>query len=140
MTILQCVNELEELVRFHKLDNEVVLSKRLLLQFMNNQRAIWLKNELNKGCLDCIGNIMHEGWIRKKEMAADISNPDLDDIYNAAIRHGAEGGKILGAGGGGFFLFYVRDENRERLIAGLRDLRQFDFRFENIGTTIIYCD
>ena len=99
-----------------------------------------LKDELNKGELGCFGDILHEGWMHKKEMADSISNPAIDDIYRLAMKNGAEGGKILGAGGGGFFLFYVKEENQEKLIKGMKNFRCFDFNFETVGSTIIYCN
>ena len=99
-----------------------------------------LKEELNAGTIDSMGSILHEGWMLKKEMAADISTSNLDYIYEHAIKYGAEGGKLLGAGGGGFFLFYVKEENQKRMISSMKNLKKFDFNFENIGSTIIYCD
>lgn len=99
-----------------------------------------LKEELNNGNIDSFGDILHEDWINKKEMATTISNPTIDGIYDTAIKNGADGGKILGAGGGGFFLLYVREENHDKLIRSMKALQKFDFSFENIGSTIIYCN
>jgi D-glycero-alpha-D-manno-heptose-7-phosphate kinase len=97
-----------------------------------------LKTELQSGNIDNFGKILDANWQLKKEMAPDISNARIDAIYNLAIQHRAEGGKILGAGGGGFLLFYVKEENKDRLISAMNAYRQFDFKFENIGSTIIY--
>ena len=66
-----------------------------------------LKRELIKGNIDAMGDILHKGWTYKKELASKISNKIIDDYYDTALRNGAIGGKLLGAGGGGFLLFYA---------------------------------
>ena len=68
-----------------------------------------MKESLLRGNLANIGNLLHEGWQSKKEMAEEISNPLVDEIYETAIKHGALGGKISGAGGGGYMMFYVKN-------------------------------
>jgi D-glycero-alpha-D-manno-heptose-7-phosphate kinase len=97
-----------------------------------------LHAELSRGNIDAIGRAMHEGWTRKKKMAASISSPEFDSIYETACDAGALGGKLLGAGGGGFFLFYVPEGRREAVIDSLAKLRHIDFRLERQGTRIIY--
>jgi D-glycero-alpha-D-manno-heptose-7-phosphate kinase len=97
-----------------------------------------LRVELGRGNIAAVGATLHEGWLLKKQLAAGISAPGLDDIYGRATKAGAAGGKILGAGGGGFFLFYVEPERQEAVKAALADLRQVDFRLERQGTRIIY--
>jgi len=97
-----------------------------------------LKNEFMKGNIDALGEILHTGWMYKKELADGISNDKIDYYYNLAIKNGALGGKLLGAGGGGFLLFYVKEENRDKLINAMKDLYLLDFRFETQGTTLIY--
>ena len=62
---------------------------------------------LKSNYLDSFGELLHESWIEKKSLSSVISNSSIDNIYNDAIKNGALGGKLLGAGGGGFFLFYV---------------------------------
>jgi D-glycero-alpha-D-manno-heptose-7-phosphate kinase len=74
-----------------------------------------------------LGKILHETWNLKKEFASQISNPELDSIYDSAIEAGAEGGKLLGAGGGGFFLFYVKPEKRGKLLTMFPNHVQFSF-------------
>ena len=69
------------------------------------------KKYLLEGKLDDFGNLLDESWQKKKELSKKISTEIFDEIYTLAIKNGALGGKILGAGGGGFFLFYV-DENK----------------------------
>lgn len=97
-----------------------------------------LRAALSRGNIDAIGTSMHEGWTRKKQMASGVSSPEFDSIYEAARGAGALGGKILGAGGGGFFLFYVEPQRRQAVIDALVRLRHVDFRLERQGTRIIY--
>lgn len=97
-----------------------------------------LRAALARGEIDAIGTTMHEGWMRKKQMASGVSSPAIDSIYEAAREAGAVGGKILGAGGGGFFLFYVEPKRREEVVRALARLRHIDFCMERQGTRIIY--
>lgn len=97
-----------------------------------------LKEELLKGNTSSMGEILHTGWMYKKELASGISNPDIDYYYDLAIKNGAGGGKLLGAGGGGFLLFYVEDENKAKLRKALSDLKELDFKFDNKGTTVVH--
>ena len=90
-------------------------------------------------CLDGVGHLLHRAWELKRSLCDSISNPMLDTIYGHAIAAGALGGKILGAGGGGYFLFYVPTERQEAVTAALSDLglSQLGFRFEPKGSQII---
>lgn len=97
-----------------------------------------LKNELLAGNIDSMGEILHSNWIYKKELANKISNENIDNYYNTALQNGALGGKILGAGSGGFLLFYVKEENQLKLKKALKDLKEVPFLFETSGTTVIY--
>ena len=97
-----------------------------------------LKDELLKGNIDAMGEILHTGWMYKRELANGITNPDIDHYYNLAIENGASGGKLLGAGGGGFLLFYVKEDKKDQLRKALSDLKEIDFNFDNKGTSIIY--
>lgn len=97
-----------------------------------------LKNEFMRGNIDALGEILHSSWMYKKELASSISNEKIDYYYEQAIKNGAIGGKILGAGGGGFLLFYVKEENKEKVTEALKDLYRLSFEFENQGTTLIY--
>jgi D-glycero-alpha-D-manno-heptose-7-phosphate kinase len=81
---------------------------------------------------------MHKGWILKKELASRISNQFIDFYYERAITAGAIGGKLLGAGGGGFLLFYVKPEKHLSVKNALKDLTHTEFNFDNSGTKIIY--
>ena len=97
-----------------------------------------LKEELLKGNTNAMGEILHTGWMYKKEFADGIFNPDIYYYYYLAIKNGALGGKLLGAGGGGFLLFYVEEQHRSRVRRALSDLKEIDFKFDNKGTSVIY--
>lgn len=97
-----------------------------------------LRNCLYSGQLDDFGKILHENWILKQKLASQISNSQIDEIYNAGIQAGATGGKLLGAGGGGFMLFYCEKSKQKKLLESLRHLRPFDFSFEREGSKLIY--
>ena len=78
-----------------------------------------MKEALLKGELDKIGENLNFGWQYKKQMAKGITNPLIDNIYDTAIKHGASGGKISGAGGGGFMFFYCPGNTRFDVIDAL---------------------
>jgi D-glycero-alpha-D-manno-heptose-7-phosphate kinase len=88
--------------------------------------------------LDSFGHLLHEAWMTKKKLSSAISNNHLDDIYQRAIDAGALGGKLLGAGGGGFFVFYVPLEHQAKVQAALADLKEVVFEFETEGASILY--
>jgi len=99
-----------------------------------------LKQELLRNNIDSMGEILHKGWMYKKELASGISNPDIDHYYDLAMKNGSTGGKLLGAGGGGFLLFYVKEENHNRVKKALKDLKEFRYKFDTMGTTLIQYD
>jgi D-glycero-alpha-D-manno-heptose-7-phosphate kinase len=97
-----------------------------------------LKEELQNGNIDAMGDILHQGWMYKKELASQISNEKIDYYYNLALKNGAKGGKLLGAGGNGFLLFYVPLAKQNILREALSDLDELDFKFDNEGSKVIY--
>ncbi|QDO96352.1 galactokinase [Ferrovibrio terrae] len=95
------------------------------------------KDALEQGDLIAFGQLMHEHWQYKKKRSGAMSNPQIDEWYDLAMRNGAVGGKLIGAGGGGFLMFYSADKTRLRhalLAAGLKEVR-FHFDFE--GTKVL---
>jgi D-glycero-alpha-D-manno-heptose-7-phosphate kinase len=86
---------------------------------------------LTSGRLDQIGDLLHESWELKKSLASGISDGHMDEIYDAARKAGATGGKVLGAGGGGYFLFYVPDRTKANVRAVMEgmNMHEFDFSF-----------
>lgn len=85
------------------------------------KQAVMMKEALLIGEMDRIGEILHFGWENKKLMADGISNPMIDDLYNTALANGATGGKISGAGGGGFMIFYCPANTRHAVIKALEE-------------------
>jgi len=94
-----------------------------------------MRNYLLKGKLLDFGRALHKAWELKKSFSTKISNPMLDEIYNGAIENGAVGGKLLGAGGGGFFLFYVQPYEKLKLMKWIdsQNLKFTPFVFEEKG-------
>ena len=88
--------------------------------------------------LDDFGRLLDETWKLKRQTGNKISTGSIDELYDKAVKAGALGGKLLGAGGGGFLLFYVQPEKREQVTKAMRDLLYVPFRFENAGTRVIY--
>jgi len=102
--------------------------------------ACVLRDELKRGNAEALGQVLHESWLYKKELAQGISNQDIDSWYDTARKAGALGGKLLGAGGGGFLLFYVEESKQEALRKALHFLREVDFSFDTTGSKAIYRD
>ena len=96
-----------------------------------------MKEALEKNDLSSFGRLLNDGWELKRTLASGISNPAIDEAYDTAMKNGALGGKLLGAGGGGFLLFYCEPDKQEQLRVALR-LRPFPFSFEKDGTSVIY--
>jgi D-glycero-alpha-D-manno-heptose-7-phosphate kinase len=102
---------------------------------LNVQLTFEMRNYLLKGMLLEFGKALHKAWELKKSFSSKISNPILDDVYDGAIQNGAIGGKLLGAGGGGFFLFYVQPFKKLELMKWLetKNLKYSPFIFEEKG-------
>src|SRR6185369_602516 len=83
---------------------------------------------------------LHEGWLLKTRLASGITNAAIDRWYELARAHGAVGGKILGAGGGGFLLLYAPRERHEEIRRSLPELRPIGFNLEPQGSKIIYVE
>ena len=86
------------------------------------------------------GRLMHENWLLKQSLASGISDSAIQNAYERGMKAGALGGKLLGAGGGGFMLFVARPEDHAALDAALSDLRLFPFNWDSEGSRIIYSD
>lgn len=106
----------------------------MMLQLVDEAEAI----VTNPSCsLDEFGRLLHESWQIKRSLTHKISNADIDQVYEAGLNAGALGGKLLGAGGGGFMLFYVPPERRQALRSRLRNLLCVPFRFSNRGSHVV---
>ncbi|HMP75536.1 MAG TPA: hypothetical protein PKE12_04490 [Kiritimatiellia bacterium] len=88
--------------------------------------------------LDAFGRMLHAGWLQKRSLSSGISNTSIDDAYDAALRAGALGGKLLGAGGRGFLLLYADPASHAPLRAALGALTEIPFRFSDEGSRIIF--
>ncbi len=87
---------------------------------------------------ELLGRLLHEGWQLKKMLSNKISNPWIDEIYERAIAAGAAGGKLCGAGGGGFLVFLIPTQAIAKVKQALSDLPEVSFHFESHGSTILY--
>ncbi|MCA9972786.1 MAG: GHMP kinase [Anaerolineales bacterium] len=96
------------------------------------------RDELVSGNVDAIGHLLHESWLLKRQLASQISNPVLDEMYAAALEAGAVGGKIAGAGGGGFMLLYCKNGTQEDVRYALRHLAELPFRLGQDGSKVIF--
>lgn len=95
---------------------------------------------LQQGDIDLWGELLHSTWEIKKQFAMGVSNPEIDQMYDRARKAGALGGKILGAGGGGFLLLYVKPERQQAVRNCLAEYREIPFRMDMQGSRIIFVD
>ncbi len=114
------------------------INHRLAILREIKQMAYTARDELRASHLESIGRLLHEGWQLKKQLASQISNGALDEMYQAARQAGALGGKITGAGGGGFLLLYCPPERREAVRNALKPLQELPFQLEMDGTKVIF--
>ncbi|MBT7703778.1 GHMP kinase [Candidatus Peregrinibacteria bacterium] len=84
------------------------------------------------------GNLLHENWLLKQSLASKIANQEINDLYKKARDAGAIGGKVLGAGGGGFMLLYCEADKQSELREAMSPLKEFSFKFEYEGSKLIY--
>jgi D-glycero-alpha-D-manno-heptose-7-phosphate kinase len=96
------------------------------------------REALIAGRFDDVGYALHDGWMLKRKMASKIADSEIDEVYDRALRSGALGGKIAGAGGGGFLLLYVPPEHQERVRSVLSELFELTFLPERDGSKVIF--
>jgi D-glycero-alpha-D-manno-heptose-7-phosphate kinase len=94
----------------------------------------------SKTPIEEVGKLLHEGWMLKRELSGSVSSPAIDEAYDAAIAAGASGGKLLGAGGGGFLLFIVRPSLQPAVRAALSGLVEVPIKFEREGSQVVLFD
>jgi len=102
------------------------------------EMASALRLKLSNGDIDSLGGMLHEGWLLKQTLASKISNESVQACYQLATKNGAVGGKLLGAGGGGFLLIYVYPDAQERVRSALHAYREVKFAFDHSGATIVH--
>ncbi|BCS87504.1 kinase [Pseudodesulfovibrio sediminis] len=88
--------------------------------------------------LDDFGRLMHESWMLKRGLGSKVTNSTVDDMYAVARANGALGGKLCGAGGGGFLMLYVRPEDQVKVIEAMGELLSVPFEFENLGSHVTF--
>ena len=125
-----------------KRQNESITNDRSKFNLVKSAvvRAEVAAGYLNKGLVDDFGNLFHEAWTEKKQITKGISQNIFDEIYTKCIQAGAIGGKLLGAGGGGFFLFYVKPDKRQNVINTINTFqgcKVYDFKFSWEGTQVL---
>jgi D-glycero-alpha-D-manno-heptose-7-phosphate kinase len=119
----------------------IVENRHDAVQRMHRIKALGheTKRILLAGDIDGYGEMLHEHWTNKRRLAANMADSSIDEHYEAARKAGAVGGKLMGAGGGGFFMFYVRAGDRRRVqeVLAARGLRPMRFRFDFDGARIM---
>ena len=124
------INEKE----FEENKEEKIKQLRLMYELVDEAQSILEQSDRN---IDEFGLLLNKEWEIKKSLSSEVSNDKLDEIYNKAKRAGALGGKLLGAGGGGFFIFYVPKEKQRSVRRALK-LMEVPFNFERDGTRVVY--
>jgi D-glycero-alpha-D-manno-heptose-7-phosphate kinase len=112
--------------------------KKQMAMRQMSELARQLRRDLQQNRAEAFGEIIHEGWVLKKSLTRGISTGVIDDWYARARKAGAVGGKLLGAGAGGFLMFYAPLDRHDAIARALSGLRRTDFRFEPQGSRIIF--
>ncbi len=123
-----------------KQSENITKEEKAITQLKMCDIARELKEELQKNNVDALGALLHENWMLKKSLAGGISGPRINAVYEKAITAGAAGGKLLGAGGAGFMIFYVKKEQQKEVREALSDLREMNFELDNSGAAIVHVD
>jgi len=123
--------------QIHKIDqNQQQILKSLTSTY---DIAETMYESLKKSDLTSFGSLLHKGWLAKKKFVTTVSNKKIDNIYNSALKNGALGGKLTGAGGGGHLLLYCEQSKQPRLIEQLQKfgLKKIDFNFDKNGAKVL---
>jgi len=129
----------DDVLREQQTNTETDAEKFAAVQALT-RLALDFRDALCANDLDSIGEIMHRGWELKKGLASKITNDQIDAWYECARKRGATGGKLLGAGGGGFLLVYAPPERHNAILSALPDLQRVPVRLEPQGSKIIYVE
>ncbi len=108
---------------------------RQMMQLVEEAESLLLSKEDR---LNDFGRLLHEQWMLKREMSSRISTPEIDSIFDTAMKAGALGGKLLGAGSGGFMMMFVEPDKQKAVATALDKLLHVPFRFDTLGSQIIY--
>lgn len=126
-------SEIQEVNNIKRGENEELLKRMYYL--VNEAERILVDKNYD---LDEFGKLLDYAWKLKRNMGPNISTNNIDELYKKGIEAGALGGKLLGAGGGGFLLFYVQPEKQEAVMRAMKNLIYIPFEFENGGTRVIH--
>jgi D-glycero-alpha-D-manno-heptose-7-phosphate kinase len=102
------------------------------------QLAFDMKEQIERGTLDHFGDLLDENWRLKAQLTSGITDPQIDSWYAKGLANGALGGKLLGAGNGGFMMFYAPKERHDRISSALNDLEPVRFQFDRTGAQIVF--
>jgi len=116
----------------HKLSNQKEKNIRKIIQYVNMGEQF-----IQSGNLDDFGRLLHETWMQKKELSSTISNDKIDQLYSQFIKNGALGGKLLGAGGGGFLLLYIKNTKKNFFLKKFKNIINIPFKFSDKGCEVI---
>lgn len=125
------------------LEDQVIKSRERNQNMLQNLQtikrlAIETREALQKGDTSAYGGLMNEHWQVKRGRSKGISNDAIDELYQKALRNGAVGGKLVGAGGGGFFLFYTESRDKLRMFMAKQGLEEMRFTFDFEGTKVVF--
>tara|TARA_B110000444_G_scaffold248735_2_gene272960 strand:- start:419 stop:1402 length:984 start_codon:yes stop_codon:yes gene_type:complete len=116
----------------HKLSNEKEKNiRKIILNVELGEKMI------REGNINDFGKLLHDAWIEKKELSKSITNHKIDELYNISIQNGALGGKLLGAGGGGFLLIYMMKEKQKNFLKKIKNITNIPFKFSKKGCEVI---
>lgn len=119
-------------------EQETNIKDRLAVLEKMKNIAYTACDELQKDNVDAIGELLHESWLLKKQLASQISNPQIDQMYETALQAGAIGGKVSGAGGGGFLLLYVPPARQEAVREALKGHQELPITLGKDGSKVIF--
>ena len=116
----------------HKLSNEKEKNVRKIISNVELGEKM-----IKSGNINDFGKLLHHAWMEKKELSKSISNHKIDELYKSSIQNGALGGKLLGAGGGGFLLVYINKKKQKNFLSRIRNITNIPFKFSNEGCEVI---
>lgn len=117
---------------------DLLLADRKPLMRRMVELAFELKDEMQSNSISNFGEILHENWMLKSQLTKGISDPQIDKWYNEGIKNGAYGGKLLGAGNGGFIMFFAPPEKHDLIAKSLSKLKRVKFKFDESGAQIVF--
>jgi len=123
--------------QMQKTKEKVIIKELDHLYSLTQEAYIVLENSDPDTAIQELGRMLHDGWMTKRSLSKAISDPSIDEIYDAARQAGALGGKLCGAGGGGFFLLLVEDHDCEKVQAALGKRKLIPIKMDDVGATIL---